>query len=326
MVPKTSSIRQRNNKLRVNDDGAKGLGRRNFEVKQESVEQKPEERVSTSKSAFKRRTTTISSMTQEKPDKVIRRVKVTRKTPIETTSTTPKSRRQFTARSTSENVLVTTSELPSSTKASFKRIPFTRGNFRPIPKDKEVVNGNASDEENYPEHFKLLLKNKEANEENDKTILKKPLKNYRPSSVNKTTKSPVRNASKSNVQLPPRSRVFPRATSTTTDVSASTEAASVTTKRSFRRPRPTERTKTNVGSTLQEPPTAKSTPGYATRAPVRHSDVEDAIVVNTQADAAKQIDPPLREYFPRTSAVSFCKSRRIKCLMKFNLNYRLVHP
>lgn len=252
-------------------------------------------------------------MTQEKPEKATRRVKTTRKTLIGSPSSTQKTRRPFTARSTSENVLVTTSELPSPTKASFKRVPFTRGNFRPTPKDK-AVNGNASDEENYPEHFKLLLKNKEAaNEENDKAILKKPLKNYRPSSVNKTTKSPVRNASKSSVQLAPRSRVFPKVTTTTTEVPSSSEAASVTTKRSFRRPRPTERTKTNVGSTLQEPPTAKSTSSYATRSPMRHSDVEDALVVNTQADTVKQIDPPLREYFPRTSAVSFlfslCKSR-----------------
>jgi hypothetical protein len=36
---------------------------------------------------------------------------------------------------------------------------------------------------------------------------------------------------------------------------------------------------------------------------VRHAPVDEQIAVNTQ-DGVKQIDPPLREYFPRTSAVS----------------------
>lgn len=221
----------------------------------------------------------------------------------ESPPTTVKSRRQFTARSTSENVLVSTSEAPSSTKASLKRIPFTRGNFRPITSEK-IGDGNASsDEENYPEHFKLLLKNKETSAESNKKLLKKPLKAFRTSSDEKTTKSPIRTASKSNVLYPTRSKSFAR-TTTTTEVPSTSTARSVTPNRLLRRPRPTERTKVNIGSTLQEPPTAKATASYATRSPVRQF-VEESVNVNTQADPVKQIDPPLREYFPRTSAVSF---------------------
>lgn len=288
-IPKTLSVRQRNSKARVIDE-SKELNRRSFE---ETVERKPEEKTSTTRSNFRRRTTAQESATS--------RFKVSRRVTQDTQSTTPKSRRQFTARSTSDNVLVTTSEIPSSTRASFKRVPFTRGNFRPNPS--KAVNGNApADEENYPEQFKILLKNKEITEESDKTILKKPLKSYRPSSVNKTTKSPIRSASKNGALFSARTRA-PRLISTT-EVPTSSEAVSVTTKRSLRRPRPTEKTRTNVGSTLQEPPTAKSTPSYATRPSVRQA-VEESVNVNTQADANKQIDPPIREYFPRTSGVSW---------------------
>lgn len=311
-IPKTPSLRKR---VRVSDE-AKGAKRRHFSSTQETLEVMSTENTSTQKTNFKRRpsrsTTTAS---REKVEAVMNRFKVTRKPASETSPTTFKPRRQFTARSTSENVLVTTSEAPSPTKASLKRVPFTRGNFRPKTTDKPVDGNAGAEEANYPEHFKLLLKNKEADNEPDKTVLKKPLKDYRPSSVNKTTKSPVRTAPKSNVLLPTRSKTYSRVTSstTTTDQPSTTQAARdapVTMLRSrFRRPKPTERTKTTFGSTIQEPPTARSTSSYATRSPMRHSRAEDGPVVNTQADTAKQIDPPLREYFPRTSAVSQSKSK-----------------
>lgn len=287
-VPKASNSRHRNNKLHSSNPTAKDLRRRNFPASKESAEQKPVDKVSTYRPPIKKRpstsTTKAPASIKEKPESVNKRV-----------FSTQKPRRQFTVRSTSENVLVTTSEPLSSTKASLKRVPFTRGNFRPKTTEK-IVNGNASEDENYPEHFKLLLKNKEVTDENDKAVLKKPLKAYRPSSVNKTTKSSVRTASKGVVVGTPRSRNFSRAL-TSTEVS---EVIPITTRRGFRRPKPTERSKTSVGSTLQEPPTAKSTPSYPTRPSARQREEESG----TQADAAKQIDPPLREYFPRTSAVS----------------------
>lgn len=307
-VPKTSSYRNRNDKLR-GTDSSRSL-RRRVDASKDTVEEKSEESITTARPAYRRRTSTPAAV-QEKSEKAANRFKVTRKTPLETSSTTRKSRRQFTARTTSDNVLVTTSDAPSPTKASIKRIPFSRGNFRPKPTEK-LVNGNAvASDENYPEHFKLQLKNKEASVENDKTVLKKPLKPIRPSSENKTTKSPIRTASKTNVLLP-RSRAFPRPTlTTTTSAPQSTESTQPTSRKLFRRPKPTERTKANFGSTLQEPPTAKATASasYATRAPKQIA-VEESVNVNTQADEAKQIDPPRHEYFPRTSAVSSLKPTR----------------
>lgn len=316
-VPKTSSFRSRGNHSRVVVDNSKGVKRRNFEASRDSVEKKTEERVSSTRSPIKRRTTSTSTAAsvQEKSERVTNRIKVTRRPTSEAPSSTIKSRRQFTARSTVDNVVVTTSESPlsSATKASLKRVPFTRGNFRPKTTEKSVNGNDAAlthdaDEENYPEHFKLLLKTKEGNDESDKSVLKKPLKPYRPSSVDKTTKSTVKSPAKSNVLHPARSRSITRAattTSTTEAAAASEDNVATTTRRNFRRPKPTERTKLNIGSTLQEPPTAHSTPSYATQSPVKHLPIDEAVSVNTQ-DGVKQIDPPLREYFPRTSAVSCC--------------------
>lgn len=313
VVSRASTLRSRNNKLRVNEE-PKGPRSRPFAASQETVEQKPEEKPATTRSTYKRRTSTAATTSnQDKPLKIASRVKVTRKLVQGDSSTTSRPRRKFTAQSTSNNVLVTTSEQPTPTKASLKKIPFTRGNFRPNKTSEKVVDGNASGEENYPEHFKLLLKNKETGEDK---ALKKPVKPFRPSPsskptsrptskpTSKTTKSPAKVASKTNTASPVRPRVFARASTTTTEASLSAESAPITTRRSFRRPRPTERTKLNVGSTLQEPPTARSTPGYATRSP-KQVVIEEPVNVNTQADETKQIDPPLREYFPRTSAVSF---------------------
>lgn len=304
-VPDTPNSRHPNNKIRPNIV-KKGLRRRNFPTSTETAEQKSDEKVSTFRPPIKRRpvtSTTAAASIKDKPENTTRRLKGTPRNVTKIAPTTFKPRRQFTARSTSENVLVSTSEPPSSTKASFKRLPFTRGNFRPKTTEK-AIDGNASEDDNYPEHFKLLLKSKEVTDVNDKAVLKKPLKPIRPSTVNKTTKSSIRSAPKVNILTPQRPKAFARA-STSTEAS-STELPTVTTRRSFRRPRPTERTKINVGSTLQEPPTAKSTPAYPTRSSARHleAEVEESMNVNTQADSAKQIDPPIREYFPRTSAVS----------------------
>lgn len=306
VVSRASTLRSRNNRLRVNEE-PKGPRTRSYVASkvaaQETVEQKPEEKsATTTRSTFRKRTSTAEpTLNQDKPLKIASRVKVTRKLVQGGSSTTSRPRRKFTAQSTSNNVLVTTSEAPTSTRASLKKIPFTRGNFRPKTSEK-VVDGNASDEENYPEHFKLLLKNQET--KSDDKASKKPVKPFRPSSTNKTTKAPTKAAQKPKNLPPARPRVFARASTTTTEASSSVESVPVTTRRSFRRPRPTERTKLNVGSTLQEPPTARSTPGYATRSP-KQVVIEEHVNVNTQADETKQIDPPLREYFPRTSAVGF---------------------
>lgn len=291
-------FRNLNKRVRVTG-GPKEIRKKDYDT-QENIKPTPEEVVTTEQTSFKRRATTPAPSI---PEKGASRIKVTRKPAQDTSPTTYKPRRQFTVRTTSENVLGTASDAPSLTKASIKRVPFTRGNFRPKPTGKPA-DGNASlEDQNYPEQFKLLLKNKEANVESDKSVSRKPVKPYRSPSVNKTTKPSNRQASKSNVELPIRPKAFSRATTTTTVPSTSTSAV-LTTKRSFRRPRPTERTKTNLGTTIQEPPTKRATGSYATRAPLRQAPVDDALVVNTQADETKQIDPPLREYFPRTSAVS----------------------
>lgn len=240
------------------------------------------------------------------------------------TNRSTSTRRPFTPRTTSENVLATTSEMPTSTKESpLKKVPFTRGNFRPKTTDKEKGSDEKEEGDNYPEHFKQLLKNKEVNtQQNDKSVLKKPVKPFRPPS---TERSPnLKSAGSSNIVFPTRQNRLLSKIKTTTEPSLSTDAASessqqlttLQTKRPLRtRPRPTERTKLNIGSTLQEPPTAKTTKSYATQAPPSQS---SHVEFNTQTDGMKQIDPPIREYFPRTSAVSFNLINFVIVFLKIN--------
>ena len=305
VIPRTASIRNRQKEARTGDE-TKGQRRRNF---QDNVGKKPEEKATSTRTTYSRRrpikTTLTPVVTKEKSESTNSRFRATRKPMqknLHVSMTTVKSRRQFTARSNFENVLASTSEAPPSTQAAVKRVPLTRGNFRAKTAEKLVDGNSSSGEENYPEHFKLLLKTKETAVQNEKSVLKKSMKPLRSSSEVKTTKTPVRTTSKSSVAYPARSKAFTRVT-TTTEVPSSSTVRSVTPNRLLRRPRPTERTKVNVGSTLQEPPTAKATASYATRPPVRQF-IEESVHVNTQADPAKQIDPPLREYFARNSAVS----------------------
>lgn len=340
-VPKSQN-KNRNSNYR--GDAVKSQNRRNFEAaapQDQNIEKKPD--VSTLRPAYKRRpystSTTVSSppATTKIESSTNSRFKNYRKNASDVV--TAKPRRPFTPRTTSENVLVTASELPSSTRASpvrkapplrsenfsvtaselststraspVKKVPPSRGNFRPKSSSKEE-NDTKDDGDNYPEHFKQLLKSKEVfTEGNDKNVIKKPIKPFRPTSTSEKPTKPVTSASKpkSNVLFPTRqNRFLPKVPliTTTEEPSSSSQSVTVAPKRPLRtRARPTERTRANIGSTLQEPPTIKkSTPIYATRSPIAQESeaYEDRII--TQADGLKQIDPPISEYIPRTNAVS----------------------
>ncbi|CAH1729516.1 unnamed protein product [Chironomus riparius] len=344
-VPK-SQIKNRNR-----GDAVKSQNRRNFEAaapQDQNIEKKPN--VSTLRPAYKRRTYSTST-TISTPPATIKFESSTGsqfKNHLKNTSdvVTAKPRRPFTLRTTSENVLVTASEFPSSTRASpgkkiivttseapsstraspVKKVPPSRGNFRPKSSSKEA--GDTKDDgDNYPEHFKQLLKSKEVfTEGNDKNVIKKPIKPFRPTSTSEKPIRPVTSANKpkSNVLFPTRqNRFLPKAqsiTATTTEApSSSSQSVTVVPKRPLRtRTRPTERTRANIGSTLQEPPTIKkSTPIYATRSPVAQESeaYEDRII--TQADGLKQIDPPISEYIPRTNAIGSSSSA-----LKFSSRFR----
>ncbi|KAG5673129.1 hypothetical protein PVAND_003202 [Polypedilum vanderplanki] len=287
----------------------RGSNRRNFETNGSENNKQQAVTASTFRPAYKRRTfttsTTAASPTTVKNEGNVNRFKNYRKNSTDNRPSTT-SRRPFTPRTTLNSAVSSTSEIPQTTKPSpLKKLPLTRGNFR--PKEKTIdANGAAvaakDDEDNYPEHFKqLLLKNKEVNtQQNDKNVLKKPQKQFKPTERLPTTRPiyPTR-----------QNRFTAKITSTSTTEASVTPkqqqplATAVTPKRPLRtRPRPTEKTRANIGSTLQEPPTAKTTVIYATRSPLRQS-VNDQEIINTPTDEFKQIDPPIREYFPRTSAI-----------------------
>lgn len=369
-VPKTQ-IKNRNSNYR--GEAVKSQNRRNFEAvapQDQNIEKRPD--VSTLRPAYKRRPYSTSTTVSSPPastkieSSTGSRFKSYRKNTSDVV--TAKPRRPFTPRTTSENVLVTASDLPSSTRASpvrkapplrsenfpvtsselasstraspvrkvpqsrkenfsvtaselptstraspVKKVPPSRGSFRPKTSSKEVED-KKDEEDNYPEHFKQLLKSKEVfTEGNDKNVIKKPIKPFRPTSTSEKPTNPVTSASKSksNVLFPTRQNRFlpkaPSITATTTEAPpSSSQSVTVAPKRPLRtRARPTERTRANIGSTLQEPPTIKkSTPIYATRSPIEQESeaYEDRII--TQADELKQIDPPISEYIPRTNAVS----------------------
>lgn len=305
-----------NRNKKISPANVKTATRRNFESASND-EQKLESPTSSSlRPSYKRRTFSTStanpSSTVKSVESAAERFRSNRKS-SGISLTTEKLRRQFTQRTTSENIIVTTPENSSTTRVTFRKP--TRGTYRPKTTIKSNANDDGSstggDEENYPEHFKALLKNKEViTQQNDKSVLKKPSKVFRPTSTDKPTKVPVK--IKPNAALySPRPRLVKSTTVASTEASQSTSETVVTRRPTLRtRPpfRPTERAKLNIGSTLQEPPTAKTTPTYATRTSVKQIVEEESMNVNTQItnDAIKQIDPPINEqYFPRTSAVSY---------------------
>ena len=217
------------------------------------------------------------------------------------TSVPVKSRREYTSRVVSEqNYLMTTTNPPSSTKASLKRVPFTRGNFKPAIKDKVKEN---ADDENYPEHFKLLLKTKEVDNDVENPLKPKSaaIKAFRQGQTSKTSESSVRHASKTGAHFPTRARSFSKFTASTTE--ASTEKTiSVSPKvNNLRRPKPTERSKISLGNTIQQPPTAKST-RFTTRIPAPRFNEEFSD--STFQEKKNQINPAIKESFVSTSAVS----------------------
>lgn len=232
---------------------------------------------------------TTTSISTTNPDKITKKIKVTRKL-VRESSTSSKPHRRFTA-PTTDHVLGAMSEILSSTKASLKRVPLARDNIQIDSTEKNVNIKLAVEDENYPEYFKQRIKNV-----TEKTSFKKPLKPHRMLSLNKSTKVPVKNS-----VSPIRARVFSRQKSTSSEFVASTSSPNSTTKRVLSLPKPTKKTIISV-STLYEPPTTKSIASYATRPPARHLATEYS--VNTEAEEVKQIDPPLREYFSSTRVVS----------------------
>lgn len=349
-VPKNPSrSRSRNNKEIVKkDDDKVTVTRKTSEPKSRST--------TTSRSTVsytRRRGTTVTSsstaapVTQKQLDNTSR-FKPTRKSTKETPPTISKSRRPFATRSstlTPESVATTESSSLTPTK---KTPPLNRGNFRASEKRQKVTNGDindSSEEENYPEHFKLLLKNKTTNtttsrviNEGEKKVLKKPaVKSFRPvpvttskstttttttgttesqSARSRVTRSSTTVATKTEkkannsihfAQRPRVPLVKPRTVPpSTTEIPQSTTAANEakTTNRFFRRPRPTERNRGTQGSTLQEPPTEKPTTTTPTRGARLSATNLESINTQTDIDLSKQIDPPIQEYFPRTSSVS----------------------
>lgn len=290
--------------------GVKVAARRNFESTSNA------ENPTTLRPAYKRRTfpSATSTSTTAKTSDTSVKAKYTRKL-NENPSTTFKPRRQFTPRAKAENVIATTTPLtPSSTTSRIVFKKPTRGNYRPKSATKNGANddgiltgGGGADEENYPEHFKTLLKNKEVaapTHESEKSVLKKPSKPFRPL-PEKTTKTPAAIKAKPNAALyAPRQQHRLKITSPVPTEETSSTIESTTSRRATLRTRPSYRpTERTRASTLQEPPTAKST-----RAPnLNQIVVEESMNVNTQItdDAIKQIDAPSDEpYFPRTSAVS----------------------
>lgn len=294
---------------------------KNFNTNRQSKFQKADEksssrRVSPSSSTvrpiYKRRTfsTTIVTSTTKPLETSTSRFKINRKSG-ESLTLKPKS--QFTSRFSTQNVLVTTPKTTispsSSTHATFKKP--TRGNYRPKSSKNITNDGNTGDEENYPEHFKALLKNREViTQESDKSVLKKP-KPFRNQSTEKTTKASVKIKPNAALYKPRQSRRLSQKLETTSSASTSTTEFVPIKKPTLRMrpsPRPTERKLTKNGSTLQEPPTAMSKPTHASRTPANQIIEEESMNVNTQItndSLIKQIDPPIQEaYFPRTSAVS----------------------
>lgn len=289
--------------------------KRNHEVNRDSkrvAHHKTHNISAPTRTAFKRRIIPLSSTekssvtaTTVKPanQRQNRRINssLTTQSTSSSTSVPVKARRQYTSRVISEqNYLMTTTDAPSSTKASLKRVPFTRGNFKPAIKDKVKEN---SDDENYPEHYKLLLKTKDKDNDVEKPFKPKSaaIKSSRQGQTSKTTESSLRHASKTSVHFPTRARSFSKFTASTTE--ASTEkTVSVSPKiNNLRRPKPTERSKISLGNTIQQPPTAKST-RFTTRIPAPRFNEEFSD--STYQEKKNQINPAIKESFVSTSAVS----------------------
>lgn len=293
-----------------------------------AFESKSNETSSTIRPAYKRRTfstTTTTTTSSNLVENSSSRFKITRK-PYGENSSTIKPKRQFTPRVASESVLATTTSIPSSTRATFKKP--TRGNYRPkaaVVKSTANDDGNltaAGDEENYPEHFKALLKNREViTQESDKSVLKKPLplkplRQQQQQLLEKTTKASVKIKPNAALYKPRPNRLSQQKAEVSTSESpiSSTPTIEATTSRRATlrtRPpkafRPTEKSKVKIGNSIQEPPLAKLPRTQVTRTPlINQIVVEESMNVNTQItdETNKQIDPPQESVFPRTSAVS----------------------
>lgn len=311
-----SSNRRSNKFPHAGNAAVKSATRRNFESHLND-DQKVEKSSTTFRPAYKRRTFSTSASTTSTTNKPIEsaagRFKSYRR-PGEAVSTTAKPKRQFTTRATSDNVSATTVTTPSSARVVFKKP--TRGTYRP----KTAVKSNANDDgnltggdgENYPEHFKALLKNKEViTQESDKSVLKKPsTKPFRQqfSTENAPKSSSVKIKPNAALYKPRPNRLTQKAESTTTTLAYSSTTESTRRPATLRTRSPQARTteRTRVKFTLPEPPTAKATPTQSTRTPVENQIIEEeSMNVNTQItdDSVKQIDPP-QDSLPRTSAVS----------------------
>lgn len=279
---------------------------------------KNETTTSTFRPAYKRKTfsTTTATSTTKTLEGSALRLKTNRKS-----SELKSIKSQPSTRLSTQNFLTSTPTIISSTRAIVKKP--TRGINRPKAAVKNIVN-DGGDGENYPEHFKALLKNREViTQESNKSVLKKP-KSFRQQSTENITKASIN--IKPHVSLKSRqNRTSNLEILNSTQEYFSTTELIPNKKTTLRmRPfyRPSVRKIIKTGSTLQEPPTAMSKPTQASRTLSANRIIEEeSMNVNTKItdDSIKQIDRPIQEaYFPRTSAVS--KTDLFKfSLINFNL-------
>lgn len=214
-------------------------------------------------------------------------------------SPTSRSRKVFTTRSSTESssspkniprttttISISSSSSPATTRSP-KRIPFTRGNFRPPSAGGKKESSDELEEANYPEHFKALLKAKYKDNKGDKpsgeagkgyTKVNKPITLPRLEITTKSTSKPV-------TKYPTRTRSLPKFT---VDQSASSteEPTPSPVRNNLRRPRPTEETRSDHRFSVQPKSFTRPT-RFTTRSTPK---VEDSLEISTQKE--KVLDIP----------------------------------
>lgn len=342
-VPKNPRSRIRAKDITPRSDGAKPSNetpatRKSFEKTSELKSRSP----TTRRRATPTPSSTTAAPVTQKPFEsgAGARFKPTRKIVSSPLPTMSKSRRPFATRPTTESAPIVTSLTTKSPLAS-QRAPLPRSSPRQQPEKTQKTPVKAakdgmhdSEEENYPEHYKILLKNKANSKAAAQAIIDSErkaarkvvttLKYYRQSPVTtistptvtetrslRTTtsrfaRSTTSSSSASEATAKAEKKFHfaqrPRVLAKTTRATSTTEApqslvdGDQSSKASSSRPfkRP-KPTERMKSSTLQEPPTEKPRPVYR----ARPASVE-ATNTQTEYDLSKQIDPPIHEYFPRS--------------------------
>lgn len=205
-------------------------------------------------------------------------------TPKPLISTTSRLRKGFPSQSptpTSSTVASLTSFTATTTRAP-KKFTFSRGAAKlQTTRSSKSLSLEELEDENYPEHFKAILKAKYK----DNKI--EPAKGYsKAPKLDITTKAPQKDP-KANVLFSTRSRSLPRfKSSSTTELPP---IVSSTIKSNLKRPRPTEASKVQLKN--QSPP-------------LRPTRTTTKLPLANNSGNNKVLSPPIKEYFPPTSAVS----------------------